>query len=307
MVQASDKLNKFNGLRESFRREFSDLVLPDLMQTGLWEVCAYSLFPPGKCIRAALSLYVAQILDVPRQSILGVASAIEVIHAASLVHDDLPALDNDELRRGQPTVHKKHGEAAAVLAGDALIILSGIVLEDLSKKHQVSADIRLELANLLQRTFLKVCDGQFLDLQASGTISAGLGREPISPEQELLDRHSLKTASLIQAASLAPVCFLEQEQRSRFFDVLSDFGMRLGLLFQITDDILEATSGTKALGKSVDSDTRKGTPTYVSVHGLEASQKIASDLSAEGLSMLASCSELEDLGILYELVLNRKS
>lgn len=274
------------------------------MHAGLEEICSYALFPPGKCFRAALTLQTASALGVAQEELMSFGAAIEIIHAASLVHDDLPALDNDKLRRGRATVHSKYGEASAILAGDALFALAFQVLESAATNKQTGS-IRQQLASLLQKTFIDICQGQLLDLQASGVISNSLSRPEMTAADELTLRHSLKTGALIEAAVIGPCYFTDNQPRLQ--SALSRFAKSLGLLFQITDDILEATSEAGKLGKDVDSDLRKGTPTYVSVHGLAKAQQLAIEVADEGRRALESQPQLLGLVDCIEYVLHRAS
>jgi len=235
---------------------------------GLAEISSYTLQLPGKRLRPVLCLAVAEMLDVKLDSLRTPCLSLEYIHVYSLIHDDLPALDDDSLRRGQATAHIKFGEAAALLAADHLQAQAYKVL---TSDRSIPAETRLAVLDTIAKASMDLCEGQLLDVSApkKGTFEQQLA--------ELEKRHSLKTGALIRAALSIPSHFLPELERAAMQSRLEEFGHHFGLLFQITDDILDVTSSEEAMGKDLSSDEERGTPTYVSVCGLERAQELAAE------------------------------
>ncbi len=241
---------------------------------ALHQAMRYSSMAGGKRFRPVLVYASGKALGLDRDRLDPLASAIELIHTYSLIHDDLPAMDDDDLRRGQPTCHRAFGEATAILAGDALQALAFEILAGVNPA-QAASNLRLirELARACGSTGM--AGGQSLDLGAVGNS--------ISLE-ELETMHRLKTGELIQFAVTAP-CHLADvnEETSRKF---SDFGKIIGLAFQIHDDILDVTGDSALTGKSTLADAALNKPTFPSILGLAKSQKRAFALRDQAISCL---------------------
>lgn len=225
----------------------------------LSQAMRYSVLAPGKRFRPTLCLEAAKLFNCNINHVLPAACAIEMIHTFTLIHDDLPAMDNSDLRRGKPTCHKKYGEDIAILAGDALSALAFYVIAKYLKPAK-SARVVSELSDAL----LKVVKGQVIDL---GSVGRKIGFA------KLKEMHLLKTSALIEAslrigAVLANACDKE-------INALGNFGRHLGLAFQITDDILDATQESCVLGKPKGLDARNKKSTYVSVLDVEKSRELA--------------------------------
>jgi geranylgeranyl diphosphate synthase type II len=239
----------------------------------------YSVFAGGKRIRPILCLETSRIFDSNVAPAHYPACAIEFIHTYSLIHDDLPALDNDDLRRGKPTSHKKFGEAAAILAGDALLTLAFETIAaapvDAGRRVAMLAEISTAAG-----TTNGMVGGQVADLEAEG--------KRIAPEM-LEYIHRSKTAALIRASiSSGALCAgASTEDVAR----LRRFGESLGLLFQVTDDILDVEETSAALGKTAGKDAAQQKATYPAVHGLERSHQIANELARKAISELAPYGE----------------
>ncbi len=236
----------------------------------------YVLATPGKQIRAQLArasygLFHSSISD----GIVTVATAIEWLHTYSLVHDDLPAMDDDDLRRGQPTVHKAFDEATAILVGDGL---QAAAFEKIASENSLSAMQRIELLQLLTRAvgFSGMVGGQALDLAGE--------RQGLSLDA-LQQIHHLKTGALITAATVAGgICAGASE---RDLAQLATFGKHLGLAFQVTDDILDVTQSSEQLGKTAGKDLSSEKSTYVSCLGLEGAKTEAEALLRQALAAIA--------------------
>jgi geranylgeranyl diphosphate synthase type II len=231
----------------------------------------YSLLGGGKRIRPVLALATAEAVEADPDSVLPLAAALELIHTYSLIHDDLPAMDDDELRRGQPTCHVKYGEPVAILAGDGLFAEAiAHVLE-----HQAGDPERLRraLTELTQAAGVGgMVGGQYLDV--------------IDADTDIRHLHELKTGRLI-GASIACVLLLTGVNEPATLPYRR-FAAELGVLFQIVDDILDVTGDEAALGKPQGSDERHGKRTYVSVFGLDRARELAAESHRKARAALAS-------------------
>ena len=240
--------------------------ISDLVPAGdsvIARAVRYGVLSPGKRMRAVLAIAAADLLGIPSEKLRRYAVALECIHAGTLVHDDLPALDNDDLRRGVPTTHRQFGEGVAVLAGDALF---GHAMSLIANEDELDDTAKIELLKVLSKAFYDVCDGQVLDLSGGST------------ERELEVRHLKKTGSLIAASVSGPAKLLSfEERRGEHFLRLQRFGNELGLLFQITDDVLDATQSSAVLGKDAGSDARKNRNTYVTLFGVSGAKERADE------------------------------
>ena len=233
---------------------------------------------------------------VGSQTVYRAACAVELIHAYSLVHDDLPCMDNDVLRRGKPTVHVKFGEARALLAGDALQALAFELLTPADEC--IALDCQARLCGLLARAAgsAGMAGGQAVDL-------ASVGRR--LSETELREMHRLKTGALLQASvMMGAACGTPSAQA---LAALSEYGAALGLAFQVVDDILDVSADSATLGKTAGKDASQGKPTYVSVLGLQRSAAYAQELLAQSLKALSrsGLADTRALQCLAEMVVNR--
>ena len=232
----------------------------DVMPYVLHEAMRYSVLGSGKRFRA-LMVIMCSGFGESDESLMPAAVALELIHAYSLVHDDLPAMDDDELRRGKLTTHKAYDEATAILVGDALLTLSFEVISTAYRPQKV-----LKCTKTLARAagHIGMIGGQILDLEAEN--------KNITPE-ELEDIHRRKTGAIISASCQIGAIVAGAE--NDVVEKLAEYGRYLGLAFQITDDILDVTADVKELGKSVGKDVRDGKATYVSVFGLDKAKELA--------------------------------
>lgn len=241
----------------------------------LHEAMRYSVFAGGKRIRPLLCLLCAEAFGGSRERALRPATAIELLHTYTLIHDDLPSMDDDDLRRGRPTLHKVVGEAVAILAGDALLTLAfeWLALCPAPPPHDPGR-LALELARASGSR--GVAGGQYEDLRAEGK----------PPDAQLLEFiHLRKTAGLIEAACRmgAVTAGAEEAVVAR----MGDYGRNIGLAFQIADDVLNATSTPEALGKAAGSDSARGKLTYVSLYGVEDAIRRSRDCVESAIRTLA--------------------
>jgi len=246
---------------------------------SIHQAMRYSVFAGGKRIRPILCLETARIFSSDLAPVFHPACAIEFIHTYSLIHDDLPALDNDDLRRGKPTCHKKFGEATAILAGDALLTLAFETIAAAPVEPARCVAMVIEIASAAG-TVNGMVGGQVADLEAEG--------QRIAPEM-LEYIHRSKTAALIRA-SVASGALCSGAPRDDV-ERLRRFGDAIGWLFQITDDILDVEESSAALGKTAGKDLAQQKATYPAIHGLERSRKIASDLASKAIDELARYAE----------------
>ena len=221
----------------------------------------WSVFAGGKRFRPALLLAVGQTFGAPVADLLRSACALEMIHTYSLIHDDLPAMDNDDLRRGKPTCHVKFGEATAILAGDAL---QAVAFQTIAESDQLRPELGVRLIAEIARaagTPEGMVAGQAYDLAAESTEVSGA---------ELKVIHQLKTGALIRAAARCGAIIAGANGAE--LEAITEYATNLGLLFQITDDLLDVTSTAEELGKTPGKDARARKATYPALYGLEATR-----------------------------------
>ena len=254
------------------------LPRPEQVPERLHAAMRYAVLGGGKRVRPALLFATARTVGLSEEQVEGAACAVELIHAYSLVHDDLPAMDDDDLRRGRPTVHRAYDEATAVLVGDALQPLAFEVLAS-DAALPGSAAVRLKLVELLAQASgsFGMAGGQAIDLYVKGQ-RIGLA--------ELEAMHGRKTGALIRASvMMAAVCVPELPASSS--QALARFAQAIGLAFQIQDDVLDVTGDVSTLGKAVGADERQSRPTYPAVMGLPAARERVHSLHAQASEALA--------------------
>ncbi|MFM1906878.1 MAG: hypothetical protein RLZZ591_555 [Pseudomonadota bacterium] len=258
---------------------------------ALVDAMRYAVLDGGKRLRPLLVLAASQACDGHSTGALRAACAVELIHAYSLVHDDMPCMDNDVLRRGKPTVHVQFGEAQALLAGDALQALAFELLTP--SALEVPPVLQATLCRLLARAAgsAGMAGGQAIDLASVG--------QPLS-EPQLREMHKLKTGALLVGSVLmGAACGQPGAMQMK---ALQQYGDAIGLAFQVVDDILDVTADTATLGKTAGKDAEDDKPTYVSLLGLQASRALADQLLDQALSAL-NCSGLPDTRALQALAL----
>lgn len=253
----------------------------------IYDAASYSLNVGGKRIRPILFMLVYFMYKGEDKEIIDMAAAIEMIHTYSLIHDDLPCMDNDDLRRGKPTNHKVYGENIAVLAGDALLNEAMILLMDFSIKHGKDA-----LVAAREIAYAAGADGM-IGGQVVDIINEG---KRISKE-ELNYMHLKKTGELIRSSIVAGAILAEADKSE--IDLLNKFGMNLGLAFQIKDDVLDVTGDVEKLGKNTLADVNKSN--FITMYGLEECKVMCEDLTAECITILDKISVNTD--ILKELTI----
>ena len=256
--------------------------MPAQAPAGLGEVMRYAVQGGGKRLRPLLALAACEAVEGAPQAALRAACAVELIHAYSLVHDDMPCMDNDVLRRGKPTVHVRFGQAQALLAGDALQALAFEILTP-EPSAATSADMPAAMQAALCRLLARaagadgMAGGQAIDL-----ASVGL---PLT-EPELRAMHRRKTGALLLASVRMGAACAAHPLPAAALQALDAYGQALGLAFQVVDDVLDVTADSALLGKTAGKDAAAGKPTYVSLLGLEAARQLAADLLAQAENAL---------------------
>lgn len=282
-------VNHFEGWAASRRAHFErragavfkavSLRVKDPALKKLYEAMEYALLGGGKRVRALLVYAAGEVTGAPNEVLTDIALAVEAIHAYSLVHDDLPCMDNDTLRRGKPTCHVQFGEAQALLAGDALQPFAFSILAHLGIADKQKVAIIAELARASGSAGM--CGGQMIDLESVGCrIDA----------EELKRMHDMKTGALIAASVKMGALAGNARYEAHFRESLSSYAEALGLAFQVIDDILDVTGDTATLGKTAGKDAEESKPTYVSLLGLEKARALAEECEAKALKAL---SEIE--------------
>ena len=262
----------------------------------LHDAMRYTTQGGGKRVRPLLVFAAGELFDAPRDALERAAAAVEMIHAYSLVHDDMPCMDDDDLRRGKPTVHKRYDEATALLVGDAL---QAQAFEALARAP-LDASRRCAMLLLLAQAAGSrgMCGGQAIDLDSVGVA---LGRE------ELERMHRLKTGALL-SASVMLGAMAGKDLQDNEKEALQAYAAAVGLAFQVVDDILDATEDSATLGKTAGKDAANNKPTYVSLLGLEASQALAEVLRQDAHAALQIFGErARRLRELADLVVRRKA
>jgi farnesyl diphosphate synthase len=252
-----------------------DAWVPADAPAGLGAAMRYGVLDGGKRLRPLLVLAACQALQGEKSAALRAAVAVELIHAYSLVHDDMPCMDNDVLRRGKPTVHVQFGEAQAMLAGDAM---QALAFEVLTPDSGMAPALQARLTALLARSagHAGMAGGQAIDLASIGQAL---------DEAALRDMHRRKTGALLQASVLMGAACGAPDANS--WQALTDYGAALGLAFQVVDDILDVTQASETLGKTAGKDLQHDKPTYVSVLGLGAARRHAGELRQQAHAALA--------------------
>lgn len=297
-------MNVFETGRTEYLKQIEQALegyLPnrDCMQHEVIDAMAYSLLGGGKRIRGILTLEFCRINGGTIEMALPFACAVEMIHAYSLIHDDLPCMDDDDLRRGKPSCHIAYGEATALLAGDALLTLA---FETMANHADRSA---IKLANIIEAMLILskaagtygMIGGQVLDIQNDSAIMS----------LDVLDQmHLMKTGALIRAAAQMGAVIADASTQNQ--GIVDAYSKAIGIAFQIIDDILDVTSTKEALGKPIHSDAENNKTTYVTVHGMEEAKKIAQQLIETAKhELLKLDSDTAFLALLTEMLANRQN
>jgi farnesyl diphosphate synthase len=274
----------------------AESVIPERLHAAM----RYAVLDGGKRVRPLLAFAAGELFDAPQAELARAAAAVEMIHAYSLVHDDMPCMDDDELRRGKPTVHVKYDEATALLVGDALQSQAFLVLSEGAGQGVDDMARKLAMVRLLADAAgsLGMCGGQAIDLASVG-VALKL--------DELEQMHRLKTGALLRASVLlGALC--GKSLSSAETEALDAYAKAIGLAFQVVDDILDATADSAVLGKTAGKDAADNKPTYVSILGLDESQALAKRLQQDAHQALAGFGlKAQRLRDLADLIVQRKN
>ena len=296
--------NHLRACTQAVERSLAELLSDNHLEfeierpARLMQAVRHSSLNGGKRLRPFLLMETASLFGLSAEKSIMAGTALECIHCYSLVHDDLPAMDDDDLRRGKPTTHIKFDEATAILAGDALLTLAFDILSR-SETHPDAAT-RIELVKLYARSagIGGMVGGQMFDLQAE--------EKPSSTEAEILKLQAMKTGALIRCACEAGAVLAgaSPEDRAR----MAEFGKLIGQAFQLADDILDVTSDAKTMGKQTAKDAEKGKGTLVSLYGIDESHKRATALLQQAIDTLTPFGDRADiLTSAARFILDRKS
>lgn len=270
--RVSEKLDKYLDLRD---QDYKNLV--DSMR--------YSVLNGGKRVRPYLAYSFCRALGGDCEKVWPLASAMEMTHCASLIHDDLPVMDNDDLRRGKPTNHKVYGDATALLAGDALFIY---VYEIIASANNLDDHSKVQAINVLAHNAgpLGMVGGQQIDMDSEGK----------NPSVDLLKKlQSLKTGALIYGSCALGCIAAGKYDDAQIMDICRLYAANIGLAFQIRDDILDVTSTVDVLGKDIGSDQENGKTTFMSYMNVEEAQKLIDDLTNEAINAVKPIDRFGDL------------
>tara|TARA_Y100000994_G_scaffold84305_1_gene69529 strand:+ start:1875 stop:2744 length:870 start_codon:yes stop_codon:yes gene_type:complete len=271
------------------RDQVSQNIEKSIGQSNLIEnAMSYSALGESKMVRAALIIASGKInKNISHSSLITLATAVELIHTYSLIHDDLPSMDDDDLRRGKDSNHIKFGEANAILAGDAL---QSLAYEIICDENSLDARYKVEAIKMISKACGKngMVFGQYLDINA----------ETKKIDEEMMENiHNLKTGRLIECSVMLGQISNEDDLQK---DSIKNFGKKIGLAFQITDDILEITSNEETLGKNINSDVKNRKATYVNVFGLDKAIEKSRELSKAAINDLKNIKSKES-NLLVEL------
>ena len=286
---------RHNTLRQEFEKYLTGVFKDSEAPRDIIEAMEYSLFSGGKRLRPVMSLYMARTLGVDDDIAFPLSAAIEMIHTYSLIHDDLPAMDDDDLRRGRPTNHKKYGEGMAVLAGDGLLNSAFELMLKNCPKENCAAYIKA-IGYIAECAGVSgMIGGQVLDIKAQAEDIEGLKK-----------MHGMKTGRMFSACimPMAYIAGLAQNEE----DAYLEFSQKFGLLFQITDDILDVKGSAQMLGKTPGKDAAFGKITYVTKYGLDKASEMAFDAADACIKALKRTGrDNEYLVSLVEYTVKRES
>lgn len=295
MTDIQSALKEYSAWFNSKLEDF--FPFPDGQEKRVVEAMRYSVMNGGKRLRPFLVYSCASLFSISREQSLNTAAALEMLHSYSLIHDDLPAMDNDTLRRGLPTCHCQFDEATAILAGDGLLTYA---FEILSRPQTADEKSRLELIALLSRdagAFCGMVAGQMLDLYAENTQE---------PDKNLLIQRieNMKTGCLIRFACEAGAILGHADNSSR--QALVSYARAIGQTFQISDDILDVEGSRELMGKTLQKDQGQGKVTFVSLYGLDKAKAIAQELTDQAKEALSGFGpNVENLRNLADFIISR--
>ena len=281
----ADKVNIF--LKNYFKNQSAD--------NKLYEAMEYGLFSGGKMIRSYLVQSACKIFNIDEKEYIPIAAAVECVHSYSLIHDDLPSMDNDDFRRGKESTHKAYGEYTAILAGSSLLTLAFEMISD--PKFEIGQDIKIKIIHALSSSsgHLGIAGGQFFDLSL---------KQSEVDKETIIDMQNKKTGALMGfCTEVAPLLSGKPELAQTF----RDLGIKIGLLFQIADDLLDKYGKSETLGKPTQQDESKGKNTLIVHLGEEKTKALIIDLKSEITNQLSSFSNTDELLNCVSFIIDRKN
>ncbi|MEA4853600.1 MAG: farnesyl diphosphate synthase [Christensenella sp.] len=288
-------LTKYTGMIDKRLRELLDV---DGTNRTVKEAMNYSVSAGGKRLRPTLNIMANALLDGDIEETMDIACALEMIHTYSLIHDDLPAMDNDTLRRGKPTNHVVYGEGMAILCGDALLNYAYEVMLQNAMRYPENLQAHLQAMDAVAKSagIFGMVTGQCCDIENEGkTLSA--------EEVDFVHRH--KTGAIIKSALLSGLLLCNPEKK--YLDAISLYGEDIGVTFQIIDDVLDVVGDEKLMGKTLGKDADEEKFTFVTLFGVEESMRIARQKTEEAIAAMDVFGEKgKDLSELAEVILKRK-
>ena len=295
-------MSDFETTLKNFSNEFNAELptffsYPKGSEKQVSQAMYYSLSNGGKRLRPFLLCKTAEIFGINKKVSLSPAVSLEMLHTYSLIHDDLPAMDNDDFRRGKPTCHKQFDEATAILAGDGLLTYAFEILAD---AKDISLDAKIKMIKLLSKragAFDGMIAGQMLDLQTEKTPS-------LSNEEVIKHIEEMKTGCLISYACQAGAILGNASKEE--YDIITTYARKIGIAFQISDDILDVIGDTALMGKTLGKDAIQGKLTFVSLYGLEQAKQITQDLISQAKDAISHFgSKTKDLCDLADFIISR--
>lgn len=295
MSSFKEKMAEYVEFAEQELAMYNNYSDENKAQVNLINAMNYSLSAGGKRIRPVLVYAFCEALGADKEIASAPACAIEMAHTFSLIHDDLPAMDNDDFRRGQPSCHKKYGEALAILAGDALAVLPFEIIAD---APELTSDQKVLIISVLANSVGRdgMIGGQVIDMENENRTDID--------EENLRNMYRCKTGQLLAVSCvMGAIC---AEASNDTIRAAAEYGLRLGFAFQVIDDILDVTSTTEELGKPVGSDEAQHKTTFVTLYGIERAREMADKATAQALEWLDAIDNNEFLKELTEVLLRRK-
>ena len=289
----NDFVNYYAKITEDALKKY--LPEDNVAQKRLYDAMNYSIFAGGKRLRPMIMMMTAKMLGKSVDTVLPFACAMEMIHTYSLIHDDLPAMDNDDLRRGKPTNHKVFGEATAILAGDALLTKAFEIAAEYGGKCAPSDRVIKAIAYLAAAAGSEgMAGGQIID------IFGGL-----ADLETLKNMHALKTGALIRASGVIGAILSGADDSQQ--EAIDSYCYNLGIAFQIQDDILDVSGSEEILGKPIGSDAENNKSTYVTLCGLDRAEQLQREYIEKAKASLSIFENTEELFGLCDMLINRKA
>lgn len=283
-------------IQEHLEKYFIEYSKNSSYSSKIWESMKYTTLLDGKRLRAIMCIEVAKSFNIKMEDSLPIACAMEIMHAYSLIHDDLPCMDNDDLRRGKPTNHKVFGEAVAVLAGDALISFGAqLIIDKLSKKYNPDTILQIVNDYLKCAGALGIVAGQVADIEAEGKII---------DIENLKYIHKYKTGALFKCSMISGAKLADIDKDT--LNLIEKYADNFGILFQIYDDIIDCTLTTQEIGKTAGKDATANKLTYVSAYGLKEAKNIFYSLKKENHDILTKLNiQLDIFDEIYNILEER--